>query len=234
MDLPSKSIEKAVKDKSLSTVIYHNKKWFDEGYISRTSEVPEERKGKLLQVGKMYSYNYDPKYKDILAFYDFAPVMICIGHVQTASGQLNALGINISYIPPKIRPLVLDKIFKIFRGGIEASIKQVKKSKVATKEIPLNYEVCKQILKDSGFEFAIRSYIYTRMKTEPRIVTYEDWWKPSTFPSEFIEKMNIRAIYALYKKSLDPNYRIGKKDPRVEIAETNVKKLRMMLEKRKG
>lgn len=234
MKLPTESLNDALKERSMSTIRRRSHQWFEENYISRTKEPPEEKRGKLLEVGKMYTYNYDPKHKDILAFYDYMPMMLCIGHIKTAGGKLNAMGINMSYIPPKVRPQVLDKIVKTFKSQMfDFNEKQVLSQKFSVmKKVPLDYGVCKKILKDSGFEFAVRSYIYTRMKTEPRVITASEWWKMMVFPSQFIEEMNIRAIYAEYKKSLDPNYRIGRKDPKIKIAETNVKKLTDYLEKR--
>lgn len=235
MELPSKRIQKELKGKSMSTIKYHNQLWFDKYYMSRIDDVPEQRRGRLLEPGKIYNYLYDAKYKNELDFWDKCVMVMVIGHVVTKSGKLNVLGINLSFIPPQYRVKILDKIVKVFNTQVvEPNVKRIQKGKVhgSLKKMPLYYDVCKRILAQSGFEFAIRSYIYRRIKSEPLIITYEDWWRPATFASKYIVKMNIRAIYALYKKNLSEGYRIGKPDPKIEIMKTKIMELEKYLKVR--
>ena len=118
MELPSESFERAIKESKLSesAIIGRNIKWFNETYIERTKDPiePNIKNAKVMEVGKMYSFTYHPKYHDKLDFYDYSPICIIISHVLTKDGNLNAIGLNISYMPPRFRMAILDKITKMF------------------------------------------------------------------------------------------------------------------------
>ena len=194
-----------LKMASKSTLYRKNIEWFNEHYIERTKDEIEFNPKLDLSIGKIYTYNYDPKYADKLDFYDNQPIMLCLGHISD-----NAFGINLSFIPQQFRIKILDKIYQIFLPRIIANQKQIDKKKYTSqKPIPTSYEICKIILNKSGFEFALRSYIYERIKTKPLIVSYQDWWRICTFSSQYIQKLNIQAINFRYKKAYDSNYRIG-------------------------
>lgn len=234
MQLPSEKLEMELDNFSESTIYDRNRKWFEETYIDGAKDEYEPYLGDKLEVGKIYTFRYSPKYADELSFYDNQPMSIIIGHVETKAGNVNALGINLSFIPPKVRPKILDKIVKVFNTMvIDHNIEMIQQQKFRSqKELPLYYDICKKILKDSGFEFAIRSYIYSRMETKPKILSYEDWWRLCTFPSKYIQKLNIRAIYYRYKKKLDSGYKLGQKDKPVNIERTKIKDLKAYLKKR--
>lgn len=245
MELPSKTIERYKKQSSVSNITYHNEQWFNHNFVKDNIEflkggkkytletelkehqgLTEPMNKKTFQVGKIYTFNYsNPKYKKELKFYNAFPVGLCLGHVILKNGKQNPLFLNLTFIPPKIRILIMDKLVKIFNNNfINPNIEKLNRGVLNLKQLPTEYQVLKKILANSGFEFAIRSYIYTRIKTKPRVISYIDWWKICTFSSKFIKKINILAIYALYKKNmLDSNYRIGKKDPKVRIANTKLK-----------
>ncbi len=232
MELPSKRLEQERQKFSESTIYDKNVKWFESNYVERwNNQIKEPHLGDPLTVGKIYSFYYDPKYKDKLEFYDNVPMSIIIGHIKTKAGNVNALGINLSFIPPKARAAILDRIVKVFNTMIikpnEAMIDEEKFR--SQKELPLYYDICKKILQNSGFEYAIRSYIYSHMESEPLIITYEDWWRILTFPSKYIVNLNIRAIYIRYKKKMDGDYRVGKKDKPVKIDRVKIKDIKNYL-----
>jgi hypothetical protein len=232
--LPSERIIEETKDVTMSTVVYRNQKWFEEGYVTRISDPLEPNFKTLpLEIGKMYSFAYDPIYKDQLDFYDFMPINLILGYTITKKGRLNPYGINLSYIPPKTRTAVLDVIVKTFRTQyINPNITRISEENFNLKRLPMTYDIAKKILHNSGFEFAIRSYRYSNIGSKPRIITYEDWWKPCTFTSKFIKEMNIRGIYYRYKRNLDDKYRIGQKDKPVDIKKTKVKDIKEYIKKR--
>lgn len=222
-------------DKLSSMDIYKQSiKWYNDVYIDKKIEVLEEHKTRELITGKIYTYDYDPKYKDKLSFYDNRPIMFCIGHIETKAGNKNAFGINLSFIPPKYRAAILQKIWKVFNNKIiEKNEEYLSDGKKYQKEMPIYYTVCRYILRESGFEFALRSYIYDQMESEPMIITYSDWYRILSFPSQFIKLLSIRAIYVRYKKNLDRNYRIGIKEKPVRLRNAAINKVKELTKKPK-
>ena len=56
-------------------------------------------------IGKMYFYFYDPKTKDSMPYYDRFPLVIPIERYNDGF-----LGLNLHYIHPKYRMILLDKL----------------------------------------------------------------------------------------------------------------------------
>lgn len=205
----SESIAIMRRSLSESTIRRQAEDWFTQTYV-KFEQKPTERNYKRVtfEVGKVYSFGYfNPKYKKVLQFYNIFPISLCIGWTDTKAGTRNPLCVNLTFIPPAIRVKILDKIIQTFNSPLTANRMIVIKGKRTTKIVPLWYPVLKKILKKSGFEFAIRSYIVSRIKTKPLIVTYDDWWKTCVFTTKYVKKMNIRVIYYLYYKNVKPKYK---------------------------
>jgi hypothetical protein len=64
-----------------------------------------KRKRNTFQLGKMYFFNYNPKWKDILPFYDIFPLVIPIDFYSDGF-----LGLNLHYLSPTVRAKLLDKL----------------------------------------------------------------------------------------------------------------------------
>ncbi|WVX87484.1 DNA end protector [Vibrio phage EniLVp02] len=60
-----------------------------------------------MQVGKIYMFGYDAKYKDKLPYWDRYPLVVCIG----VSGK-HMLGLNLHYIPPAARAKFLENLLR--------------------------------------------------------------------------------------------------------------------------
>lgn len=235
MKLPSETIKEQEKLSSVSTVRRKSQIWFNDTYVNKDLEPREKNSTARLEVGKMYTYWYDPYYADKLAFFDNMPMMVCLGELET-SKRVNAFGINISYLPPKWRVKIMDKIVQTFRKRyLNTNVDLIQKGRPSQQRtVPIFYDVAKQLLAGSGFEFALRSYRYDRFKSRPAIISYEDWWQPLLFPSSYIFKMNIKAIYAKYKLGLsDKAYKgIGSKDPYTRVKRTKVKDINQYIKER--
>ena len=62
------------------------------------------------ELGKMYMYMYDPKGKNKLPYYDYFPITICLK--RYASGFM---GINLHYLSPKYRALLMDGLYEYYK-----------------------------------------------------------------------------------------------------------------------
>lgn len=221
MDLPSKTYLDQVRKTSPSTVTRNSQMWFNAIYESHTQAPPEPFLGPI-EAGKVYTYVYDPKHADDLPFYDAFPIFLSMGHLQNG----NIFGINLSYIPPRIRMRVLDKFVRVFHTRfIKANINMLERGKPESmREIPFFYDVAKHMMAGSGFQFAIRSYLHSHVRSNPRIITYEDYWRLLAFTSDDIQKLNIRAIYSMYKgQPIGTRDKKINMDPRVRATQRLIK-----------
>ncbi len=56
------------------------------------------------EIGKMYLFQYDAKYKDILPFWDRFPLVFPFDVAKDTNGKINGFyGINLHYLPPNQR-----------------------------------------------------------------------------------------------------------------------------------
>lgn len=206
-----------LKQSTVQKLTRSSQKWYEETYIKQEKHPLEVHPpNSLLIPGKIYTFAYDPKYKDKLSFYDNRPINFILGHQESADSKVpNAFGINLSFIPPKIRSAILDEIRRVFGTMIiQPNEEAIRKGKISSiRKMPIDYDLVKMMLAKSGFEFALRSYIYDRMKTSPQIIDYHEWWRTALFASKYIKKMNILSIYWEYKRHIDKEtYRIKEGD----------------------
>jgi hypothetical protein len=202
-----------------------------ETYFLKKGEYKEENTKNMMEVGKMYSgFLYpQPKYKDELDFYNTFPTVLCIGYFERSDGKRNPLVLNMNFIPPKIRILILDKIMRTFNSTVQQNYTRIANGKKSTKVLPAWYKVLKIILKRSGFEFSIRSYIPSRMKGKPQIISYSDYWKLFFISNKFMVKLSQRQIYILYKINLNSSYKIGTKDKKISLNNNKISDLKKLL-----
>lgn len=205
MLLPSEQVILERASRSISQISYHNKVWFKKIYIDekinpRDTHIASDGK---FEIGRVYCFTYsDPKYKETLPFYSTFPLGMFIGYCKDSIG--NPMFLNIWFVPPKIRSNILDRIYQLNMNAINESEEAIKSGKVSKAVLDVKYSILVKELKNSGFEFAIRSYIIDRIKTEPRIVSFNDIWRILTFPSpsQFLEKKGANEIYRAYKKAM--------------------------------
>jgi hypothetical protein len=217
MEIPSDTINRLHKYTNPSTITSRNLKWFNEFYYINRDELgllEYNNEPKKFIVGKCYSFFYfNPKYKEEMPFWNSVPVGIFLGYHQKTG---HPLFLALMFIPPQIRLKILDKIVSVNTSGIDMANKYIVKSGSSKRQLNTDYWDLKKYLKGSGFGFAIRSYILSRINAKPLIISYYDWWRISTFPSKFVRKLDIRAIYIMYKRSLDinPFAKGGEKQPK--------------------
>lgn len=125
----------------------------------RTKLLGDESKvATTIEYGHMYFYNYDPKYKDILPYYDKYPLVIPF---DTYKG--NIVGLNLHYLPPKLRAILLDAILDLTDG---------KSKKQQTK---LTYDIVKSFSASSLAIPCIKQYIPSHITSNIIEIAKDEW-----------------------------------------------------------
>lgn len=132
-------------------------------------------------VGHMYLFTYDPKYKDVLPYYDMYPLVIPIEFYSNGF-----LGINLHYLPPSGRASLMDKLKKVASDN-----KYNEKTK-----LNISYEILKLYSKQFvGVENCIKRYLYSHVRSQFHQVTAQDWDKAVMLPLQRW-KVNPNKRYA--------------------------------------
>ena len=142
----------------------------DEKENIKSNDIVFSNENRMLP-GKIHTFNYNPKFKDKLDYYDRKPVVLCLGNLVRGNNILE-MGINLNFIPQPYKSYLLDTIKKTYSGYFN-SFKD-DKSPLLQPNIKYNYKALKAILGKYGFNYALRTYIPSR-KSDLFVVNYSKW-----------------------------------------------------------
>lgn len=146
---------------------------------------------RIMFQGGLFIFEYkNPKYIDnlsVLPWFDKFPLVISLGPKVTNLGVRN-IGFNLHLLPPKIRIIVLCRIFELHKAMYRYMIFYNKQNPVG-----INYSLIVNQLNRYGVKFAIRMYIPSRMN---QIVTfpYRDWKNAIFIPSRGYSRIRAAKL----------------------------------------
>jgi hypothetical protein len=131
-------------------------------------------------VGKMYFYYYDPKTKDKLPYYDRFPLVLPV-----ESYNDGFLGLNLHYINPKQRLILLDKL---------SEYKNNSKYDETTK-LRLSYSLLKSSSKIYEKNACLKKYLFTHIKSKFLQINSDEWDIAVLLPLENFEKSTKNKVF---------------------------------------
>ena len=141
------------------------------------------RRGHKPYIGGIFQYGYDPKTKEKLKYYDRFPIVIPIEFYNNGF-----LGLNLHYMPPKMRVKILDKLMsyeKTIRTGTNG--KRV--------YMALSYQMLKGLYHIPGFDFMLKRYLYTNIKTRIMRISSENWREVVYLPTQQFVKASDEKVW---------------------------------------
>lgn len=140
-------------------------------------------------IGRMYLFEYDPKNKGKLPYYDRYPLVFPIGSGRTsgfaASGG-SFLGINLHYLPPPLRARLMDALYEV------ASTKELDD----TTRLKLSYNILNQASRYRFFKPCIKRYLVSQVKTKFFYIEPTEWEMALFLPLDRFVGANKSRIYA--------------------------------------
>ena len=134
----------------------------------------------LPEIGSMYAYFYDPKWKDQLPFYDRFPLTIVIEKYGDGF-----LGMNLHYLPPMFRLTLLDKLMEYSTD---------RELNVNTK-FKLTYGIVKSAAKMKEAQPCIKKYLYGHVQTKFLLIPPTEWEKTIFLPVESFQKQGKNSAW---------------------------------------
>lgn len=131
-------------------------------------------------LGKMYLFKYDPKHKKTLPFYDTNPLVIPIGYYDDGF-----LGLNLHYLPPKLRIVFLDRLETYATGKLPNR-----------KKFKLTYDLLKQSARMKAFQPTLHRYLYKHKKTKLALIPADEWLFTVTLPLARFKKSSNASVYS--------------------------------------
>lgn len=138
-------------------------------------------KSRSPEIGQMYMFMYDPKYKDVLPFYDMYPLVFPIEFYSDGF-----LAINLHYLPPLARASLLSNLKTLANND---------KYDRSTK-LNISYEVLRTYsTRFKGFENCVKRYLFAHVRSGFNQVSPQDWDKAVMLPLQRW-KVNPNRKYA--------------------------------------
>lgn len=130
-------------------------------------------------IGGMYMFNYDPKHKDTLPYYDIFPLVIVI---KPAKGGF--LGLNLHYLPPKLRMLFFANIMDIQGSNVDDDTK-----------FKLTYNMLQKSSNLRYFKPCIKHYLNAQVTSRFAEVPAPEWEIAIFLPTAQFRKANSYKVH---------------------------------------
>ena len=130
--------------------------------------------------GSMYNFQYDPKTKATLPYYDRFP--LCIP-VQKAKGGF--YGLNLHYLHPLIRAQFLDELYDITNND----------KYDRTTKMNVTYQLLKSTSKMRFFKPCLKHYVSNQIQSPLLLIEPADWEIAIFLPTESFRKVDKNTVW---------------------------------------
>ena len=132
-------------------------------------------------IGRMYFYFYDPKTKDKLPYYDKFPLVIPIERYPDGF-----LGLNLHYIHPKQRIILLDKLSEIATDN----------NFDANTRLRISYDYLSKASRMFEAKPCIKRYLFSHVQSRFLEITADEWDIAALLPVESFMKADKNKVFA--------------------------------------
>ena len=159
-------------------------KWFQDNIsstkVSRAGLIKDGPTRARQVYGSMYNFQYDPKTKKELPYYDRFPLCIPI---QPAPDGFH--GLNLHYVAPNIRAQFLDTLMDITNN----------QSYDRTTKFRLKYQTMKAAKKMRFFKPCFKHYLSKNIKSRLLLIEPADWEIAIFLPTEQFRKVSKDSVW---------------------------------------
>ena len=154
--------------------------------VSRVGLIAQgPQRKRVLPYGRMFNFQYDPKLKTVLPYYDRFPLCIPI---QKAKGGFH--GMNLHYLHPVIRAQFLDALMD-FASDQNFTI--------GTK-MRLTYNMLKGSTKLKWFKPCFKHYLSNHIKSPLLLIEPADWEIAIFLPTDSFRKVDASSVWGNSRK----------------------------------
>jgi hypothetical protein len=139
-------------------------------------------------VGRMYLFQYDPKGKKTLPYYDRFPLVFPIASGRTggfAAQGGSFIGINLHYLPLPLRARLMDALYKT------ATTQELDD----TTRLKISYQILQQATRYRFFKPCIKRYLISNVKSRFFYVEPKEWEMALFLPLDRFVGSNKTRIY---------------------------------------
>ena len=138
-------------------------------------------------IGSMYMFNYDPKWKDELPYYDRFPLIFPFRKVPGGF-----YGLNLHYLPPQLRAKLMDGLYDYANNTRYDESTKIK----------LNYQLLTSIAKMRFFSPCVKQYLNEHVRSRFMYVYPSEWDIALFLPTERFTKQSKTQVWNDSKRML--------------------------------
>lgn len=131
-------------------------------------------------IGRLFLYQYDPKTKETLPYYDIFPLVF-----PFALDKDGFKGLNMHYLPPPLRAKLMDAFHEITNNNRYDK----------TTKLKLSYELLKTSANMKYFKPCVKKYLYSHMVTKFLMIPADQWDIALHVPLQSFRKASSRTVY---------------------------------------
>ena len=140
-------------------------------------------------IGRMYLFQYDPKGKKTLPYYDRFPLIFPIASTRTSGFAATGgsfLGINLHYLPLPLRARLMDALYKTM------TTKEIDE----TTKLKISYQILQQASRYRFFKPCIKRYLISHVQSRFFYIEPTEWEMALFLPLDRFVGANKSRIYA--------------------------------------
>jgi len=178
----AKNLFKGLKKDSIRRASSRSDKWL----ANKIDAIGDSSKSAKPRLGEMFLYVYDAKTKDKLQFWDANPLIIMLSRAEGGY-----YGLNLHYIPPRMRILFLEEMLKIDASSLASRTKEAAKS-----------TILRRASKTKFFAPMIKRYLFSQVRSKFVKIPQEEWFNVASLPVANWKKSGAPSVYANSRRTL--------------------------------
>lgn len=139
-----------------------------------------DRRQNRFLLGNLYFFMYDPKYADVLPYYDIFPLVLVLKRLNDG-----IIGLNLHYLPVLMRAAFLDRLMPYAKLDEEEGFEKVR----------ITYDILTSTRRFKAFEPCIKHYLYDHMGSKPLKVGPHEWETALFLPVERFQKARKETVF---------------------------------------
>lgn len=130
--------------------------------------------------GRMYVYNYDPKHKKTLPYYDTVPLVF-----PYKIWKEGFMGINMHYLPLNLRARLMDGIYDFTNNRRYDD----------TTRVVLTYKLLNSVARLRYFKPCIKQYLFSHVKSRFLYIQPTEWDIALFLPLAKFKKQSVNVVW---------------------------------------
>lgn len=174
--MSSRDLFKGLKKDSIRRASSRSSKWLQ----NKISKISDRSKSARPRLGEMFLYVYDAKYKATLPFWDAHPLIIMLSKAEGGY-----YGLNLHYLPPRLRVAFLEELLKVDSKNIPESRKDAAKA-----------TILRRASKSKFFSPMIKRYLFNHVKSKFVNIPQDEWFHVATLPTAKWKGSTANKVYS--------------------------------------